>query len=246
MLLLTVAFGAACSGAKNGSAMGSSPSASSRKAFEGEITAKMFIIPEAMVIGYAIKGSRMRTEIRRGTRITSVTLQDLSSGEMTWLYPQTKTYETLGSGEIDEESIKKAEEIAQKVFPKPTSSGKTETIAGNTCQYWQFGDKMEMCLAQGLGYFGGGASNGILDKFKNPAQVEKYKAQLNANPEFAKFAEGGAFPLKMVSIENGQSKTMMEVTSVERKSLDDSLFSVPADYKKTEVPEIPGLPGTKR
>ena len=35
----------------------------------------------------------------------------------------------------------------------------------------------------------------------------------------------------------------MEVTNVERKSLDDSLFAVPADYKKME---IPGMPAGKR
>jgi hypothetical protein len=35
----------------------------------------------------------------------------------------------------------------------------------------------------------------------------------------------------------------MEVTKVERKSLDDSLFNVPADYKKME---IPGMSGIKR
>jgi hypothetical protein len=38
----------------------------------------------------------------------------------------------------------------------------------------------------------------------------------------------------------------MEVTAVERKSLDDSLFNVPADYKKSEIPGMPGMPGAKR
>jgi Domain of unknown function (DUF4412) len=49
----------------------------------------------------------------------------------------------------------------------------------------------------------------------------------------------------MANIENGQPKTIMEVTGVERKSLDDSLFAVPADYKKTEIPGIPGMPAGK-
>jgi len=126
-----------------------------------------------------------------------------------------------------------------------TSTGKTETIAGITCQHWLIGDKQDtdVCMAKGMGYFGGGGSGGILDKLKNLAMREKIKAQLEANPEFAKFVEGGAFPLKMAQIENGQSKTIMEVTGVERKSLDDSLFTVPADYKKME---IPGMPTGKR
>src|SRR5262249_46082769 len=134
-------------------------------------------------------------------------------------------------------------------FPKVTSTGKTETVAGLSCEHWLLGDKqnMDMCLAKGMGYFGfGGQSDGILDKLKNLALREKFKAQLDANPEFAKFAEGGAFPLKIARVENGQSKTVMEVTTIERKSLDDSLFTVPADYKKMELPKIPGLPTGKR
>jgi uncharacterized protein DUF4412 len=245
ILVLTAVFGAACSGAKNNSTTGSSSTASGDSPFEGEIKSKMSMVgPEQMEVRYTIKGSRMRTETRLSTQ-TSITLMDLSSGESTMLYPQTKTYMTLGTGEISEEMVKKAENAPPIDFPKVTSTGKTESIAGHTCQYWQFGDKMQMCLAQGLGYYGGGSS-GILDKLKKLGQGDKYKAQLNANPEFAKFAEGGAFPLKMISSENGESKTLMEVTSVERKSLEDSLFTVPADYKKTELPEIPRITGTKR
>jgi len=115
-----------------------------------------------------------------------------------------------------------------------TSTGETETIAGFTCRHWLIGDK-DVCVAKGLGYFGEGGSGGFLDRVQNPAMREKYKAQLDANPEFAKFAEGGAFPLKITVIENGQPRVIMEVTRIERKSLDDSLFTVPADYKKTEI-----------
>ncbi|HEY8459405.1 MAG TPA: DUF4412 domain-containing protein, partial [Blastocatellia bacterium] len=78
-------------------------------------------------------------------------------------------------------------------------------------------------------------SGGILDKLKDPALREKAKAQLDANPEFAKFIEGGAFPLKMAVIKNGQPRVIMEVTRIERKPLDDSLFTVPPDYRK-EIP----------
>ncbi|HMX25522.1 MAG TPA: DUF4412 domain-containing protein, partial [Blastocatellia bacterium] len=112
-----------------------------------------------------------------------------------------------------------------------------------TCRHWRFADKQQTdaCLAQGLGFFGGGGqSGGVFEQLKNLALGDKVKAQLNANPEFAKFVEGGAFPLKISQVENGQSKTVLEVIRVERKSLDDALFSVPADYKKMEIPGMPG------
>lgn len=257
-LLLASAFGAACGGASRNSTSSSSSSASSSsapvgEAFEGEVTAKTFIGDKTMETRYAIKGTRNRIEAhfpqdgaRAGLMQSSVTLMDLSSGTTTMLFPQTKTYMTMNWGKMAEELTKGVGKDHTTDFPKVASTGKTETIAGITCEHWLFDDKMDMCMAKGLGYFGGGGSGGILDKLKNLALRDKLKAQFDANPEFAKFAEGGAFPLKMAQVENGQSKTIMEVTGVERKSLSDSLFTVPADYKKTEIPGMPGIPGMKQ
>jgi hypothetical protein len=208
----------------------------------------MFTGDQPLEIKYAIKGTRTRieTQLSQGSSQTGVMLMDLSSGTQTMLMPQTKTYMTMNWGGMAEMMVKEAgNDIPDDAF-KATTTGKTETVAGFTCQHWLFGDKQDtdVCLAQGLGYFGGGGqSGGVFDKLKNLAMGDKVKAQLAANPEFAKFVEGGAFPLKIAQIENGQSKTIMEVTSVERKSLDDSLFTVPADYKKME---IPGMPAGKR
>ena len=134
-------------------------------------------------------------------------------------------------------------------FPKVTATGKTETIAGYTCHHWLFGDQQntDICMAKGLGYYGGGGqAGGILEKLKNLGLGDKMKAQIAANPELAKFVEGGAFPLKIAQIENGQSKTIMEVTSIERKSVDESVFNVPADYKKVEIPGMMGPSGGKK
>jgi len=252
--LLITSFGVACSGAKQNSASdsasvssassssSSAPGASGGGAFEGAITAKMFTGDQPMEIRYAIKGARTRveTQLSQGSAQMGVMLMDMSSSTQTMLIPQTKTYMTMNWGEIAEKMAKGND--ASGDFPKVTSTGKTETVAGFTCQYWIVGDEQntEVCLAKGLGYFGGGGqSGGVFDKLKSLAMGDKMKAQLAANPEFAKFVEGGAFPLKVAQIENGQSKTVMEVTSVERKSLNDSLFTVPADYKKMEIPGMP-------
>jgi hypothetical protein len=175
---------------------------------------------------------------------------DSSAGTMTMLIPQSKSYMTMDWGQMAGGMMAQGDEKNSSEEPlKVSSTGKTETIAGFKCQYWLFGEKQdtEVCLANGLGYFAStaGSSGGILEKLKNLALRDKIKAQLDANPEFAKFVEGGAFPLKIAEIENGQSKTVMEVTRVERKSLDDSLFNVPADYKKMEIPEMRGMPAGK-
>ena len=227
-ILLTATLGAACS----------SSSAPGGGAFEGRITSRTFIGGQPMETLYAIKGNRNRieTHFSEDGAQTSVTLMDSTSSATTVLWPETKTYTTMNWVEMAEEMANEAREDPSIVFPKVTSTGNTDTIAGFACRHWLIGDKqnLDVCMAKGLGFYGGGAG-GVLDKLKDPALREKAKAQLDANPEFAKFVEGGAFPLKITAIENGQSKTLMEVTSVERKSLDDSLFTVPADYKKAEA-----------
>jgi hypothetical protein len=213
----------------------------------------MFTGANPLEIKYAIKGARTRveTQLSQGGTQTGVVLMDLSSGTQTMLMPQTKTYMTMDWNKDGKfkEMVEKAAKEAGANGPndfKATSTGKTETIAGHTCQHWMVGGKQDtdVCLARGLGYFGGGGqSGGIFDQLKNLGVGDKAKAVLDANPEFAKFVEGGAFPLKISQVNNGQSKTIMEVTGVEQRPLDDSLFAVPPDYKKMEIPGVP--PGKK-
>ncbi len=260
-LLFLASLVSACSSSpKNATSDSSSPastapasSSSGGGNFEGAITARMFTGAEPIELKYAIKGTRTRieTQLSQGGTQTGVVLMDLSAGSQMMLMPQTKTYMSLDLNK-DGKFQEMVEKMAQKAgedggdLSKISSTGQTETIAGHTCQHWVIGDQQQtdVCLARGLGFFGGGGqSGGIFEQLKNLAMGDKVKAQLNANPEFAKFVEGGAFPLKISQVENGQSKIVMEVTSVERKSLDDSLFSVPSDYKKME---IPGMPPIKR
>jgi hypothetical protein len=248
-LLLT-----ACSNSKTDSSSGSSSNApatasssSGGEAFEGLITSKMNAGNRAMEIKYAIKGSRTRieTQLSAGGTQMGVVLMDFASGSQTMLMPQMKTYMTTNwnaEGGIKNIAEKMAEKTGAADSFKATPTGKTETVAGHTCTHWILGEKQDTdaCLAKGLGYFGGGSdSGGVFDKLRNLALGDKTKAALQANPEFLKFAEGGVFPLKLAIIENGQSRTLMEVTSVERKPLDDSVFAIPADYKKMEIPGMP-------
>ena len=256
-ILSITSFCAACGGAKQNSASDSAPASSASSSgasapggtFEGAITVKLFAGDQPMEIKQAIKGSRLRIEtlLSKGSSQTGVILMDLTSGAQTMLIPQTKTYMTTNLGEMA--GMMASGKDFSSNFPKVTSTGKTETVAGHTCQHWLIGDKQDtdICMAKGLGYYGGGGqSGGILDKLQKLALVDKMKAQIEANPELAKFVEGGAFPLKIAQIENGQSKTILEVTSVERKSLDDSIFNAPADYKKMEIPGMMGPSGAKK
>jgi Domain of unknown function (DUF4412) len=239
-IILVATFSPACSFIK-------------QKSFEGEIVSKMFIGNPPSETRYAIKGTRMRMEQQMSfpsfslngpqTTVTktTITVIDSSTGAVTMIDPDEKTYMTLNADGKADEIAKEIENSPDFTFPKVTSTGETETIAGVKCTHWKIGDETDMCIAQGMGYFGGGGG-GILDNLKNLGKRSKIKV----DPEFAEFVEDGAFPLKMSNIKGGQSTTIMEVTSIERKSLDDSIFAVPAGYKKTDAPSIPGMPKLMR
>lgn len=246
--LFTASLLAACSSSpanSNSSSSSTAPLASSGGvAFEGLITARMMPGSEQpMEVHYAIKGPRMRVETRlaQGGSATGVVLMDLSAGTQTMLMPQTKTYMSMNQDggkykDLADTAAKMTGEDSASDLYKVTTTGQTETVAGYTCQHWLMGSKKQtdVCLAKGLGQ-----SGSVLDQLKTLGLDEQTKTQIQANPEFLKFAEGGAFPMKMSQIENGQSKTILEVTKVERKSLEDSVFAIPADYKKMEIPGMP-------
>jgi hypothetical protein len=200
--------------------------------FEGAITANLYAGGQPSILKYAIKGQRARVETNLA-----------QGGTATMLMPQAKTYMTL---DLNDEKLKgMAERMGKSPGDQPmkiTATGKTETIAGHTCEYWVMNNgqqQTEMCFAKGLGFFGGATGpGGVLSQLKNLPFGEQAKATLDANPEFARFAAAGAFPLKISQVENGQAKPILEVTNVERKPLDDALFNVPADYKKMNLPGI--------
>jgi hypothetical protein len=62
------------------------------------------------------------------------------------------------------------------------------------------------------------------------------------HPEYARLVRDGFFPLRVSVIENGAPRTLMEATSIERKSLDASLFEIPAGFTETRMPGMPRRP----
>jgi hypothetical protein len=251
LLLFAALLLSACSNSSNSNsgsttnAPAATTSSGGGEAFEGLITSKMTTGSQQMEIKYAVKGSRTRieTQLAAGGTAMGIVLMDFASGSQTMLIPQMKSYTTMNWNE--EGGVKNmVEKMTDNTSFKATPTGKTETVAGFNCTHWILGDKQDTdaCLAKGLGYFGGGGDSGsVFDKLRNIALGDKTKAALQSNPEFLKFVEGGVFPLKLSIIENGQSRTLMEVTKVERKPVDDSLFAIPADFKKMEIPGMPTI-----
>ena len=200
---------------------------------------------------YFLKGqhTRIETKAAESPEGQAVMLWDLEAAKMTTLIPSRKMYMTMDLKETAEglkgatKEMKKSEGEEEAKFPKLTPTGKTETIAGYSCEHWLMGEKQEidMCVAKGLGYFGmGGQTGGGFGSAKNLMFNPKLLAAAAAHPEWVKFLQGGAFPLKLTAMKDGKAQMTMEATRIERKALDDSLFTIPPDYKELNMQNLMG------
>lgn len=256
--LLTVVLVAACEklgpaqpgGSGSTSTATSGSAARSGGAFEGIVTLKVNS-EGAQEIGmtYFIKGQKTRIEVSvpGAPEGEAASIYDLDNAKIISLMPSRKMYMTMDlkqAGEGLKDAAKEWKEPSGAkepiTFPTLTPTGKQETIAGYQCEHWLMGaDKQEidMCVAKGLGYFGmGGQMGSALGSLKNLSLFDpKAAGAAAAHPEWVKFLEGGAFPLKLIALENGQPKWSMEATKVERKSLDDSLFTIPPGYTELNL-----------
>ena len=253
IIIFIVITTAAChQGGQQSSDSKSAASSTSGGDFEGLITMKLTSESQrGAEMTYFLKGPHTRIETSMGATPDSqaVMLWDLEGGKITTLMPSRKMYMTMDLKATQEglqeasRKMKKDGDYEEPKFPKLTQTGRVETIAGHTCEHWLMGDKqnLDMCVAKGLGYFGmGGQSGSGLSAFKNLAFSRKLLAEAASHPEWVKLLKGGAFPLKLTMLNDDGVATMnMEATKIERKSLDDSLFVVPADFKEMNIPAMP-------
>jgi len=252
ILMIAIALMAGCKGGSEGGTStsggsaagsgGSGASGSSKAAagdFEGVVSSRVASGEgKSFDVLYYIKPDGMRQESslpdNPGQHI--VMIVNIPSAKMMTLMPERKMYTTLDLKEL--QGMGGGQEAH---FPKLTATGKTETIAGHTCEHYQMGDEqknVDMCVARGMGFFGmgGGSGGGLMFS-------EKMKAEAAGNPEWTKLLEGGAFPLKMTTTDGGKITMTSEVTNIERKKLDDSLFSPPPDYTEMKMPTgVPPIP----
>jgi hypothetical protein len=206
---------------------------------------------------------RSETVTKEGMPTPETIIVDYKTGIQKLINQTEKTYYEVNPRELDD-PIKNLIRL-----PKFTPTGRTETIAGYTCEHYlleiqqnpideqlkTINDQLKkineqqktindqrkttMCFTEGLGYIGSADDfhrSGIWQFLQQGADEKDIKARMDSDPVLKKLIENGAYMMKMSSVENGREKTIIEVTSVERKSLDDSLFQVPAGYKKVESP----------
>jgi len=119
---------------------------------------------------------------------------------------------------------------ASKPPPKITKTGKTDTVAGHTCETWEVldtetSDKMVVCVADE------GASWFHVPLTGAPAQYA-WAGEL---------LDGKHFPLRGVAFNKaGAEEGRIEVTKMDKKSVADSQFVYPPAYKVVDVAQMLG------
>lgn len=110
--------------------------------------------------------------------------------------------------------------------PKVTKTGKTDTVAGYTCEIWDMTDETThatMCIAEeGFSLF--------------------HIPLTGAPAEYAWMSElmdGKHIPLRVISFDKaGAEEGRVEITKIDKKSEPDANFQVPAGYKIVDFAEM--------
>src|SRR5262249_54009017 len=110
-------------------------------------------------------------------------------------------------------------------------TGKTDSVAGYQCEIFQTKSKEtgkihgEACAAKGL------ANMGAFMGLNRSSAVSG-----DFSREVRQIIKEGYFLLRMTrKDDDGSEKMRMEATSIEKKKLDNSLFTPPADYTKLDM-----------
>jgi hypothetical protein len=209
----------------------SPPALKAQGDFEGVITYQMHVEGMTITMKQMTKGSKIRTEMEMpGMPGPMYVLMDMESSVMQTVLPSMGMYMEVNMKQMMDQVDATGNLRRQAAeTPKIERLGSSETIAGIPCQNYRFTqgtEEMEGCIATGMGSFmGGGAANA------GPLE--------GLGIDFAAYARefpDGMLPLRMRLKEGDTWRTFMEATSVERKSLDDSLFRLPPGLQRMQMP----------
>jgi hypothetical protein len=184
--------------------------------FEGQITmhtTSAAAPPQDMVV--KAKGDKLRFDSKSSDGSATYAIYDPATNKVTMVVDAQKLYTDLDFGKPGAPQANTSPDNASI-----DKSGKHETIAGIDCENWTAkdpsGKRSEVCIAQGIAFF-----DMTSVKSGSPSALGK------------ELREKKLFPLRSVEYDaSGKETSRMEVTKVEKTSIDDAQFSVPKDYKK--------------
>ncbi len=190
----------------------------SQDQFEGKVTFNVYDNGESHTMQYYVKGSKLRFDANEQGHEGQI-IMDPSAKQFMIIMPQQKMYMVMPIPDMKNKN-KGSESTEDKAdFVK---TGETKDILGYTAEKWTYkdgSDKGEAWMTKDIGGF---------QLFDNPMQENQPQWQKDLQAE-------GYFPLLVY--ENGDK--VFEVTNIDKKSLDASMFEPPAGYQKMDMPMVP-------
>lgn len=187
----------------------------SQEKFEGKVTINVYDEGEAHTLDYYVKGNKLRFDANEEGQHGQIIMDPVAKQFMV-VMPEQKMYMVMQIPDTKMNSENTGKTNSNEKFVK---TGETKEILGYTAEKWTYSDgenKGEAWMTKEIGGF---------NLFDNPMQENK--------PEWQKDIEtAGYFPLEVY--ENG--KKVYEVTNIDKKTLDESMFQAPAGYQKMDMP----------
>lgn len=219
------------------------------QSFQGTIVTKMFSDgkPSGELVSSYL-GDRTRVDMRGRGSEGAYMLMNGRTAVWTTVMPAQKMYMTMDLKSMANDE--KPDGRKAGPAPKLTRTGKSETIAGYSCDHYTYVDEeggtIDICAAKGLGFFGmmGGGQGPRGGQMPGMGAVPvEYRELVNTYKD-------GFQPLRIENLKGGKRELVMEVTSIEKKTLPASDFEVPAGYKafdmggmmKGKLPKLPIKP----
>jgi Spy/CpxP family protein refolding chaperone len=200
--------------------------------FEGVIQFKG-MSGDSGVMTQTTKGSMVRMDGGQNSAMQMTAILDTKTRTLTMMMVSMKRYSVNQLPSPD--SVLSSADRKASV----TKTGQTEVVAGVTCEIYKGSstnsdgkvEEGQACLAKGVG----------LAMFQLMAG-RRHAAQGSLEQVFQDLAAQGLLPLKIWAMKNGQMVSEIEAISIEKKSIPNSMFEVPADFTKMQMPAGMGMP----
>jgi hypothetical protein len=193
----------------------------------------------SQTIEYSIKEGYMRMDMDAGSaKGTGAFITDFKNRQIIILMPQQQMY--MVKAMADPSTVQRPPSAAGPTHPSWDGSFRAtstkETILGYECTKYEVTTSKgttDIWATDQLGNFGGLSMGGGPRRSQAPSEWE------------SAIKGSGFFPLRVVAMEGGQEKFRLEVTSIDKTSLPDSLFMAPAGWRKFDLGAMMGgmLPG---
>ncbi|HLA68840.1 MAG TPA: DUF4412 domain-containing protein [Bacteroidota bacterium] len=173
---------------------------------------------------YATKGDKVRMDVAPSPGAAVAMIVDTRTRTVTMIRDQAKMYFELNIDQMTLPPGMKEKEVSI------TKTGEKETILGYECEQMlirQEERNAELWVTKGLGRF---VQVNLNPRAQSP-MLKKLEEEL---------VNQGYFPLRLITTgAEGTEESRMEVTKIEKKSLNDEMFVVPAGYQKMQMPPPP-------